>query len=215
MKLLVIGGAGFLGSYVTDVFVKRGHEVIVLDDLSSCWLDEEADVPTPKFKNASAVYLNDVNAAISADPEVVVVCSLRHPLERDRELYFTAFDGFVLQTVRIVSDSMRARSKLRRVVVTSTMNAFTIDRKKVTPNVHLIRSLRELLTYWHRPPNFEMYFAHLPELRGDRRLPEVGDPGEDAVPVEDAADFVVKLAASAKHRLTVDYYFGDRISYDF
>lgn len=34
-KCLVTGGAGFIGSHVTDLLIKSGHEVIVLDDLST------------------------------------------------------------------------------------------------------------------------------------------------------------------------------------
>jgi UDP-glucose 4-epimerase len=35
VKVLVTGGAGFIGSHVTDVFLDAGHEVWALDDLSS------------------------------------------------------------------------------------------------------------------------------------------------------------------------------------
>ena len=35
MKILVTGGAGFIGSHVVDAYVAAGHEVLVLDDLSS------------------------------------------------------------------------------------------------------------------------------------------------------------------------------------
>lgn len=35
MKILVTGGAGFIGSHVCENLLGRGHEVIVLDDLSS------------------------------------------------------------------------------------------------------------------------------------------------------------------------------------
>ena len=35
MKILVTGGAGFIGSHVVDAYVAAGHEVAVLDDLST------------------------------------------------------------------------------------------------------------------------------------------------------------------------------------
>jgi UDP-glucose 4-epimerase len=35
MKILVTGGAGFIGSNVVDAYVAAGHEVIVVDDLSA------------------------------------------------------------------------------------------------------------------------------------------------------------------------------------
>ncbi len=35
MKILVTGGAGFIGSHVVDMFVEHGHEVVVVDDLST------------------------------------------------------------------------------------------------------------------------------------------------------------------------------------
>jgi UDP-glucose 4-epimerase len=34
MRILVTGGAGFIASHVADAYLKRGHEVAVLDDLS-------------------------------------------------------------------------------------------------------------------------------------------------------------------------------------
>jgi UDP-glucose 4-epimerase len=35
MRVLVTGGAGFIGSHVAEAMVRRGHDVVVLDDLSS------------------------------------------------------------------------------------------------------------------------------------------------------------------------------------
>jgi UDP-glucose 4-epimerase len=35
MKVLVTGGAGFIGSHVVDAYVAAGHEVVIVDDLST------------------------------------------------------------------------------------------------------------------------------------------------------------------------------------
>lgn len=54
-RILVTGGAGFIGSHVTDELIKRGHRVIVLDDLSGGF--EENVNPPAEFVKGS---INDV-----------------------------------------------------------------------------------------------------------------------------------------------------------
>ena len=50
-KILVTGGAGFIGSHVTESLVSRGHQVVVLDDLSGGF--EENIVSGAEFINGS------------------------------------------------------------------------------------------------------------------------------------------------------------------
>jgi len=62
MKALITGGAGFIGSHLAQLLLQRGHEVIVIDDLSTGCRDNLAQCfPHPKFR---FVYDNVRNSEI-------------------------------------------------------------------------------------------------------------------------------------------------------
>ena len=50
-RVLVTGGAGFIGSHVADALIARGHAVTVLDDLSGGFEDNVP--PAPRFVTGS------------------------------------------------------------------------------------------------------------------------------------------------------------------
>lgn len=51
MKILVTGGAGFIGSNLVDYFLEQGHEIICLDDLSTGFEDNiKHHCHNPNFK---------------------------------------------------------------------------------------------------------------------------------------------------------------------
>jgi len=56
MRYLVTGGAGFIGSNTVDELVRRGHDVVVLDDLSTGKIANLAEVKSKiQFIQASIV----------------------------------------------------------------------------------------------------------------------------------------------------------------
>ena len=98
MRILVTGGAGFIASHVVDAYVERGHEVTVLDDLSSGRRENVnpkaelivADLRDPrtmeKVRGRGFELLNhhaaqiDVRASVAdpaADAELNIVAALR------------------------------------------------------------------------------------------------------------------------------------------
>ncbi len=58
-RILVTGGAGFIGSQVADAFLQAGHEVAVVDNLST---GKREQVPA-----GAQFYLDDIKSAATFD----------------------------------------------------------------------------------------------------------------------------------------------------
>src|SRR5229473_1537592 len=70
MKILVTGGAGFIGSHVVDAYVAAGHQVAVLDNLST-GREENVNPAAPLYR-VDVRDLAQVQSAIAAfRPHVV------------------------------------------------------------------------------------------------------------------------------------------------
>jgi len=86
MRLLVTGGAGFIGSHVVDALVARGDEVTVVDNLSSgsprnlnpCARFEELDIRSSEAADLVRALRPDGVCHLAA--QVSVPASLRDPL---------------------------------------------------------------------------------------------------------------------------------------
>lgn len=90
MKILVTGGAGFIGSHVVDGYVERGHEVTVVDNLSTGKRQNlnkrakfyEMDVQDPSLREVMSQGLFDVVNHHAAQIDVRV--SVNDPMKDAR-----------------------------------------------------------------------------------------------------------------------------------
>lgn len=208
MKILVTGGAGFVGSHAVDELVSRGHSLLVHDDLSTAELDGDGDAP--RWRNSGASYSNvSFPEGNLRDVEAVLHLALRHPLERERACWGTAFQGFVVGGVRLLLELLNLRAPLKRFVLAGPLLQATVAPERIgVPRVHpeaaLARGLRDLLAYWHRPPALGIYCAWFPELLGERRMTEV-PAGVGTLPVERAASILADMTdGRLPHRLGQD-----------
>jgi len=56
-KIIVTGGAGFIGSHLIDRLLLRGDEVIVLDNLSSGKMNSSKSILKTRTSNSSSSIL--------------------------------------------------------------------------------------------------------------------------------------------------------------
>ena len=70
MKILVTGGAGFIASHIVDKYIELGHEVIVIDDLSSGSKDNIN--PDARFYGQDIRFLNSIHRIIKFEkPQII------------------------------------------------------------------------------------------------------------------------------------------------
>src|SRR5437763_5537033 len=111
MRVLVTGGAGFIGSHLPDELMARGDEVVVVDDLSSgrvARLDPQATVHKLSITDAAA--LNEVTGSFQPD----LICHLAAQIDVVASVAAPAQDEQVnvLGTVNVLEAARRVGARV-------------------------------------------------------------------------------------------------------
>jgi UDP-glucose 4-epimerase len=119
LKVLVTGGAGFIGSHVCDAFVRAGHEVIALDNMSSGKkenLDPRVRLEVLDIRSAEAAQL-----IRSERPQVM--CHLAAQMDVRRSVEDPRFDAEanILGFINLLEAARQ--SGVQKVVFSSTGGA--------------------------------------------------------------------------------------------
>jgi UDP-glucose 4-epimerase len=194
MKILVTGGAGFIGSHVADAYRSAGHEVVVVDNLL-----------TGSMKNlpeGARFYLMDIQAAeleklfASERPEVVnhqaaqisVTVSSRNP-QLDARIN-------ALGMLNVLENA--ARSGVRKIIFASSGGAIYGEADTLpTPESHPPRPLspygihkllgEHYLRYYRHQHGLEYTALRYANVYGPRQSPE-GEAGVVAIFIRQLLD---------------------------
>jgi len=75
MRILITGGAGFLGSHLCDYLLNKGHEVICMDNLITGTIDNISHIRSEKFK----FYKHDVTEFIYVEGKIDFILHFASP----------------------------------------------------------------------------------------------------------------------------------------
>lgn len=134
MRILVTGGAGFIGSHIVELYLENGHEVLVLDNLST---GKESNIP-PQAKLAK-IDLNDSqleSVLTSFKPEVINHQAAQIDVRKSVE--DPSFDAQVnIQgTLKLLEAARKSRS-VKKIIFASSGGAVYGDASKVpTPETY-------------------------------------------------------------------------------
>lgn len=138
MRILVTGGAGFIGSHLTDAFVAAGHEVTVIDDLSSG--RREHLNPQARFYQLDVQDAALAGVFATARPEVL--CHHAAQMDVRRSVTDPLFDARVNLLGLLNLMEQGRRHGLRRVLFASTGGAIYGEQDTFpAPETHRLEPL--------------------------------------------------------------------------
>ncbi len=119
MKVLVAGGAGFIGSHVCDHFARAGHEVIALDNLST---GKKENLPS-SVRLAVLDIRSAEAAALIASEKPYAICHLAAQMDVRKSVEDPRFDAEanILGLLNILEASRR--SGVKKFIFSSTGGA--------------------------------------------------------------------------------------------
>ncbi len=120
-KVLVTGGAGFIGSNLVKKLISDKNEVVVIDDLSSGFISNISSIDGVKYINGDIRNRKQVNDAIKG---VEVVFHLAASVGNKRSIDFPLIDSQinVLGTLNILEECVK--EGVRKIVTSSSAGIF-------------------------------------------------------------------------------------------
>ncbi|MFQ5823058.1 MAG: GDP-mannose 4,6-dehydratase [bacterium] len=128
MKVLITGGAGFIGSHLTDALLKNGHTVTIIDDLSTGRMENIEHVKAfPHFRFAIETIMNEtVMDRLVSECDVIYHLASAVGVELIVSRPVEVIERCVLGTEIVLKIANRYK---RKVLITSTSEIYGKNTK--------------------------------------------------------------------------------------
>ncbi|HEV7681263.1 MAG TPA: GDP-mannose 4,6-dehydratase [Pyrinomonadaceae bacterium] len=126
MRVLITGGAGFIGSHLADAYLQRGDEVAVIDDLSTGSIDNIQHLKSnPKFQyTIDSVHNQPVTAELVDRSDIVVHLAAAVGVKLIVESPVRTIETNVRGTEVVLA---LANKKQKRVLIASTSEVYGLS----------------------------------------------------------------------------------------
>ncbi len=181
MKILVTGGAGFIGSHLVDAFIKAGHKVSVVDNLDTGF--KQFVNPAAKFYKVDVTKLKDLERVFKKEkPNMVAHLAAFDHIRLSVEYPERAVEGNVLGTLNVLK--MMVKYKAKKILFASTagplygLNPKPLPLKEdrppecISPYGATKYFGEELIKLWSRLYKIKYTIFRYPNVYGPRQFPK-------------------------------------------
>jgi UDP-glucose 4-epimerase len=205
MKILVTGGAGYVGSVATEELIKTGHEMVVFDNLSQG--HREAVHPGAKFVFGDLAKPEEINYVFAAhQPEAVMHFAARSLVGESVQKPFLYLGENVVNGLNLLRATID--HGVRRFIFSSTANLF--DNPEIIPineSAKIIpgspygesKFIIERMLYWLE----KTHGLHYACLRYFNAAGATEEHGEDHNPETHLIPIVLQVAQGKRKHVTV------------
>ncbi len=184
MKILVTGGAGFIGSHLADALIAKKHRVFVIDNLSTGF--KKNLNPKARFYKTDLVNFSAVEKIIKKEkPEVVFHLAAQMSVQESVKKPLFDAENNILASVNLIK--IACENKIRKFIFASTGGAIYGDTKnRPTPETEkewplspygvAKLSVDRFLFYYHKIHGLNFVSLRYGNVYGPRQNPH-GEAG--------------------------------------
>ena len=186
-KVLVTGGAGFIGSHISDLLIEKGYSVVIVDNLSS---GKMANVnKKAKFYNIDILNKELNNVFEDEKPDFVVHCAAQISVSKSVRAPVLDAERNILCSINLLENCVKY--KVKKVIFSSTGGALYGNPKKIpcsekteikplSPYGVAKYCIEQYLSYYNRLYNLDYVSLRYSNVYGPRQDP-FGEAGVVAI----------------------------------